>query len=224
MKIIPWMIILSCSISFAQTKVIRVNKTSSEETNLAFQNHDINKLNLESKIIGKTALPALYRFKKRQLILNGAGLRELLWVDIYACGLYLHRPNTDPVDIVDRNETMIMRMDILSKAVSHDKMVKAFYKGFIDGNSKDTIEKYGREIDVFLKHIEGLKLKVGDKVDVVYEPSIGVSLYLNYNKVGTVGNLGFKKAIFNIWLSDNPVDKSLHKELLEGAKSFLDTK
>jgi len=49
---------------------------------------DINRLNLESKIVGKTALPALYRFKNKQLILNGAGLRELLWVDVYACGLY----------------------------------------------------------------------------------------------------------------------------------------
>ncbi|WP_010521166.1 chalcone isomerase family protein [Aquimarina agarivorans] len=79
---------------------------------------DIKRLNLESKIVGKTAFPALYRFKKQQLILNGAGLRELLWVDVYACGLYLRDPEINALTIVNKDELMIMRMDILSKAVS----------------------------------------------------------------------------------------------------------
>ena len=182
---------------------------------------DMNRLSLESKIIGKTSLPILYPFKTQNLILNGAGLRELLWVDIYACGLYLKTPETHESSIINKNETMIVRMDILSKAVSHSKMVKAFHKGFIDGNTPYTVKKLQPEIDSFLKHIEGLELKIGDKIDVVYEPEIGVSLYINYNKIGTVGGLEFKKAILNIWLSNNPVDKSLKPELLEGAQQHI---
>lgn len=181
---------------------------------------DINRLELETKIVGKTALPMLYKFKARNLILNGAGLRELLWIDIYACGLYLKTPETDPLKIINKDETMIVRMDILSKAVSHSKMVKAFHKGFIDGNDKNVVLKLQPEIDSFLKHINGVTLKVGDKIDVVYEPKIGVSLYINYNKIGTVGGLDFKKAILNIWLSNNPVDGSLKVELLDGAKKY----
>jgi len=63
--------------------------------------------------------------------------------------------------------------------------------------------------------------KIGDKFDIVYEPNIGVSLYINYKKIGTTGDLNFKKAIFKIWLANNPVDKSLKPELLSGAKEFL---
>lgn len=185
-------------------------------------NHiDINRLELETKIVGKTALPMLYRFKGKSLILNGAGLRELMWIDIYACGLYVKTPETNASKIINKDETMIVRMDILSKAVSHSKMVKAFHKGFIDGNSPSTVKRLQPEIKSFLKYIEGLELKVGDKVDVVYEPKIGVSLYINYNKIGTVGKLDFKKAILNIWLSSNPVDKSLKPELLDGAKKYI---
>lgn len=205
--------------SFCQTRMTRI--VASTETSIDFKetkSRDINRLNLESKIVGKAALPVSYRFKNKQLILNGAGLRELLWVDIYACGLYVNKPNTNAGDIIEKDETMIVRMDIISKAVSHDKMVKAFHKGFIDGNDKNTTAKYGKEISEFLKHIDGLVLKIGDKIDVVYEPNLGVSLYINYEKLGTVGDLGFKKAIFNIWLSKNPVDKSLRKELLQGEK------
>jgi len=182
---------------------------------------DINKLELESKIVGKTALPVLYKFKNQNLILNGAGLRELLWIDIYACALYLKNPETEPSNIIYGNELMVVRMDILSKAVSHEKMVKAFHKGILDGNSPDVVNDLKHEIELFLEYIEGLTLKVGDKVDVVFEPNVGVSLYINYDKVGTVGDLKFKKAIFNIWLSNNPVDKSLKPELLDGAKEYL---
>lgn len=182
---------------------------------------DMNRLSLESKIVGKTALPMLYSFKNERLILNGAGLRELLWVDVYACGLYLNHPETNAKNIINKDETMIVRMDILSKAVSHNKMIKAFHKGIIDGNSPAVVNKLKSEIELFLEYIEGLTLKVGDKVDVVYEPNKGLSLYINYNKIGTVGGIEFKKAILNIWLSNNPVDKSLKPELLDGAKKYM---
>ncbi len=223
MRLIFLLFFFTSYFSFAQTRVKRIISAteSTIEDRQAIKNKDINRLNLESKIVGKAALPVLYRFKNKQLVLNGAGLRELLWVDIYACGLYMNKPNTNAADIIEKDETMIVRMDIISKAVSHDKMVKAFYKGFIDGNSKNTTAKYGKEISEFLKHIDGVVLKIGDKIDVVYEPNLGVSLYINYEKLGTVGDIGFKKAIFNIWLSNKPVDKSLREELLEGAKSFL---
>lgn len=182
---------------------------------------DMNRLSLESKIVGKTSFPMLFPFKETQLILNGAGLRELLWIDIYACGLYLKHPETSSTTIINNDETMIVRMDILSKAVSHEKMVKAFHKGFIDSNSKTVVKKLQPEINEFLKHIKGLELNVGDKIDVAYEKEQGLSLYINYKKIGSVGGLEFKKAIFNIWISNNPVDKSLKPELLNGAKKYM---
>ena len=202
--------------------IIRITKKHENNSVIKITKRiDMNRLSLESKIIGKTSLPVLYPFKSQKLLLNGAGLRELLWINVYACGLYLKAPETQASSVIDKNETMIVRMDILSKAVSHSKLVKAFHKGFIDANSKYVVEKLQPEIKSFLKHIEDLELKIGDKIDIVFEPEIGVSLYINYNKIGTVGGLEFKKAILNIWLSNNPVDKSLKSELLDGAKQYI---
>lgn len=216
MKIYLLLLSLICTIGiYAQPSN---SKLGNKNANKRF---DINKLELESKIVGKTALPALYKFKTNNLILNGAGARELLWVDVYACALYLRKPETDAKKIINNDELMIVRMDILSKAVSHTKMVKAFHKGFKEANSPKVVANLESEIELFLEYIDGLTLKVGDKVDVVYEPYKGVSLYINYSKIGTVGDLEFKKAIFKIWLSENPVDKSLTPELLDGSKSIL---
>jgi len=201
----------------AQTRVSRVSQVgyAKQAPKKKKEKIDINRLNLETKIVGKTALPMLYRFKNKQLILNGAGLRELLWVDVYACGLYLRRPESNPIHILDKDEIMIVRMDILSKAVSQKKLIKAFEKGFEDGNSEAVIKRFKPELAEFISFLN-VTLEVGDKVDLVYEPKLGVSLYINYEKKGTVGNLAFKKAIFNIWLSNKPVDKSLKPELLDG--------
>lgn len=211
--------IVSSIIVTAQT---RVNSGSESIKKISkTTNFDMNKLNLENKIVGKTALPVLYRFKDSKLILNGAGLRELLWVDVYAAGLYLKRPETHENKIIANDELMIMRMDILSKAVSQNKLIKAFHKGFEDGNPESVVKKLTPEITKFVKYLENLDLKIGDKIDVVYEPEYGVSMYCNYTKLGTVGDLEFKKALFNLWLSNDPVDKSLKPELLDGAKEFI---
>ena len=185
---------------------------------------DMNRLNLENKVVGKTALPVLYRFKNDKLILNGAGLRELLWVDVYACGLYVKNPEIDDKKLIERNELAIFRMDILSKAVSQNKLIKAFYKGFENANSEAAFIRLSPQIDQFVKYLEDLNLKIGDKIDIVYEPNIGVSMYSNYKKLGTVGNLDFKQALWKIWLSNEPVDKSLKVELLDGAREFLNDK
>jgi len=130
----------------AQTKIINstggnYTKSGLKKIKRVINQDDINRLNLETKIVGKTALPALYRFKNKQLILNGAGLRELLWIDVYACGLYMISPEVNPLNVINKNEMMIVRMDILSKAVSHKKLVSAFKKGFEDGNDEAVVKK-----------------------------------------------------------------------------------
>ena len=212
--------LLSVSNFTAQTLV--KNKSSQSIKKVRKSNNiDMNRLNLENKVVGKTALPVLYRFKEDKLILNGAGLRELLWVDVYACGLYVKSPEIDDRKLIEKNELAIFRMDILSKAVSQNKLIKAFYKGFESGNSEAAFIRLSPQIDQFVKYLEGLNLKIGDKIDIVYEPNVGVSMYSNYKKLGTVGNLDFKQALWNIWLSKDPVDKSLKTELLNGAREFL---
>lgn len=186
----------------------KINKTSEE----------INRLGMSSVAIGKTILPMLYRYKSENLILNGAGLREMLWVDLYACGLYLTNPKKNASQIVSINELMIIRLDILSTAISKKKLIKAFEQGFEKSNTDQVARRYKAELSKFISFLD-VKVSVGDKYDIVYTPGEGTSLYVNYEKKGTIPGLDFKSAIFNMWLSESPVDKSLKKELIS-AKSI----
>lgn len=178
---------------------------------------EINRLNSESKIVGEIAYPMLYRFKTNKLILNGAGAKK---ANGYSCALYLERPETNSEIIIDNDETMIMRMNLLSKKTSRKKMVEVFQKSLTETNTETLIEELSPEIELFLEYVETLYLHIGDTLDVVYEPYKGTSIYVNYEKKGTISGFDFKKAIFNVWLSKKPIDKDLRLELLDGAKGY----
>lgn len=205
----------------AQTRIVKLNTAKYEESSLVDRQSQTKKIqeeidsqSMSSTLIGKAILPVQYRFKSKNLKLNGAGLREMLWIDLYACGLYLPEKNTVASKIVSSNEAMVIRLDILSNAISKNKLIKAFEKGFEKSNTEKVAEKYRVELAKFISFLD-VKIQVGDKYDVVYTPGVGTSLYVNYEKKGTVEGLSFKSAIFNIWLSDiQPADKSLKKELL----------
>ncbi|GAQ49444.1 hypothetical protein FPK15_contig00039-0014 [Flavobacterium psychrophilum] len=59
------------------------------------------------------------------------------------------------------------------------------------------------------------KIVKEDIFTLVYNPKDeSVWVYKNNDLKGKIPGLDFKKILFGIWLSDNPVDEGLKKELL----------
>ena len=57
-------------------------------------------------------------------------------------------------------------------------------------------------------------IEVGDVYEFIYIPDSGLDILRNSEFLDTITGLEFKKAFFGIWLSDNPVQKSLKKAML----------
>jgi hypothetical protein len=91
-------------------------------------------------------------------------------------------------------------------------MEKATREGFENatggniGPIKVQIEEF---ISVFKKEI-----KEGDIYDLVYVPGKGVEVLKNNESRSIIKGLPFKKAMFGIWFSDKPAQKSLKKAML----------
>jgi hypothetical protein len=87
-----------------------------------------------------------------------------------------------------------------------------------EGFNKST----GGDTDSIAEEIEQFKMGFSDEIvkrdtfDLVYQPGKGVEVIKNGESKVTVGDLTFKQALFGIWLSDDPVQKSLKKALLGG--------
>lgn len=164
-------------------------------------------------VVGDATLPNKITVNSDELILNGSGIREKLWFDLYACGLYLQSKSTNASSIVSADQPMAIHMEILSGILSKKKLIGAFESGVAKTNSKKVAAKIIPDLKKFLTFVDG-EIAVGDKYQLSYNSSTGTSLYINGTLKGSIQGLEFKSALFNIWLATNSVDNDLKSELL----------
>ena len=166
------------------------------------------------KKVGDATLPVTENYKGQNLVLNGAGIREKLWIDLYAAGLYLDQKSSDASVILNSDKPMAMKLHIVSKLITSKKMTEAVTEGFENATNGNTapIQNEINQILSFFKE----DIKKNDVFDLVYLPGKGVVAYKNGQEKGVVAGKDFKKALFGIWLSNRPADDDLKEDLLAG--------
>lgn len=162
--------------------------------------------------VGGAVLPATETFYGETVRLNGAGVREKLWIDLYAAGLYLNEKTSEASMVLNAEKPMAIKLHIVSKLISSDKMIDAVTEGFEKSTNGNTapIQKEINTLISFFKE----DIKQDDVFDLVYLPSKGVVAYKNGEEKGIVPGKEFKKALFGIWLSNNPADDDLKERML----------
>lgn len=157
-------------------------------------------------------LPKYEIFDEVSLQLNGAGVRDKLWINLYVSALYLEEKSDNASEIMGADEPMAVKLHIVSKLITSNRMMEAVTDGFeksLDGN---TAHVQGR-IDEILNFFQE-DIAKDDVFDLVYRPGVGTTAYKNGVERGTIEGLDFKSALFGIWLSDNPANKGLKNEML----------
>ena len=159
-------------------------------------------------------LPATLDANAETLVLNGGGLREKYFLDLYVGGLYLTNKSTNADAMIKADEPMAIRIEIVSKLISSDKMVDAIEDGMEKSTGGKT-EALSAEIKAF-KAAFSEEIVIGDIYNLVYIPGDGFTIYKNGKKVRTIKGLKFKQAAFGIWLCDDPADEDLKEGMLKG--------
>jgi len=150
---------------------------------------------------------------KTNLVLNGAGQRTKLFFDLYIAALYLTGKTGDAQAIIDADEVVLIQIHVISNLISSENLTRGTREGFnkSTGNNTAVIQE---QIDDFLDAFKE-PITVGDTFEIVYQPGKGVTVVKNRQIVKTLPvNLYFKRALFGIWLSDNPAQVSLKNKLL----------
>lgn len=158
-------------------------------------------------------LPAKLSFNEQSLVLNGAGIRSKLFFKLYTIGLYLPKKSADGNAILKANETMAVRFQITSDMINSDNMSEAINEGF-ESSTKGNTAAIRARIDKVLKTFSSEAIVPGDVFDLVYVPGTGTEIYKNGKLKSTVEGTDFKKGLFGIWISDNPVNGGLKDDLL----------
>jgi hypothetical protein len=148
----------------------------------------------------------------QNLTLNGAGVREKMFMDMYVGSLYVTKKSTDGNSVSSANEAMAIKLNIVSGLISSEKMTTAITEGFENSTGKKTAPLKAK-IDKF-KGFFKEKINKKDIFIIVYVPGEGVSVLKNGVKKGTIDGLDFKKALFGIWLGNKPADDDLKAGML----------
>ncbi|MEY2964129.1 MAG: hypothetical protein RL754_1390 [Bacteroidota bacterium] len=143
------------------------------------------------------------------LVYNGGGVRTKIIFDLYEAGLYLTGKTGDANTVINGDKAMAVRLEITSGLVSEENFVEAIQEGF-----DKTAPAKAAEFTAWFKGALGGALTKGDEIILAYTPGEGTTLYKNGKNLGTQAGIEFKKALWAIWLGEQPAQESLKKEML----------
>lgn len=159
--------------------------------------------------VGEVTLPNKLSLSGEEMQLNGAGIREKMWIDLYVGGLYVQTKSTNANSIINADAAMAIKLHIVSRMVSQSKMIGAVTEGFENSSTgKATAAEKASFIACFNDEITK-----EDVYDIAYANGKTI-VYKNGKQKGSVSGLEFKKALFGIWLGKKPADKNLKKGML----------
>jgi len=152
-------------------------------------------------------------FLGKDYVLNGAGIRENFFLDIYKIGLYLDSKNSKHKAILNSEQDKFVRIVVVSSLVTADRFANGMDDGFKKSTGSNTkpIEKEIQQ----LKKGFGTDFNVGDEFVVFFGADGETKIYKENNlKITIPVNKTFQKALLGMWIGDNPVVGDLKEELL----------
>ncbi len=145
------------------------------------------------------------------LMLNGAGLREKLWVDVYVGALYLTAKATTPDAVLAATGPNRIAMHMIY-AVSKDQFVDAWDDDFKSNNPKADFAAVKERLSQFDALFQDSKK--GDVVTMDYIPGTGTQVSWNGQLKGTIPGEDFNVALRRVFVGDHPPTRALKKGLL----------
>ncbi|CBL43721.1 conserved hypothetical protein [gamma proteobacterium HdN1] len=146
------------------------------------------------------------------LHLNGAGIRNKFFLDVYVAALYTPDRVANAEAVLDAHVPQTVRLVITSSAITRQRLVDAITEGVQRSAGKD-FPRYAPYLDQVWEALT-FEVKKGDIYDFRYLPDQGVSIVRNGEVLRTIPEFEFKRVLFGIWLGKDPVQASLKKAML----------
>jgi hypothetical protein len=150
----------------------------------------------------------------QSLVLNGMGLREKFFLNIYVGGLYLPAKTTDAQSAIDQDvpKKLVMHFQY-SGGVPKDKMLEAYEEG-LTNNAGALKSSQAENLKTFYGWLTDMA--AGDEIVYEYVPGTGTTVFVKGQKKGTIEGVDFMKALFAIYLGKTPPTADLKSGLLGG--------
>lgn len=147
-----------------------------------------------------------------RLVLNGAGIREKFFRDIYIGALYLPEKTSDANAILGATGPASILMHFLYKEISKHKITNGWTEGLAANTSTAEMQALQPALEKFNSLF--LTVRKGDVVRIDYLPGTGTEVRINGKWRGTVEGETFFRALLKVWLGSSPVTEDLKAGML----------
>jgi len=146
------------------------------------------------------------------LVLNGAGVREKWFFDIYVGALYLRQRSQDVQAILAGSGPAAVLMHFLYKEVSREKITEAWETGLAANHSAAEMQVLRPQLDRF--NALFVTLRAGEVVEIDYVLGQGTEVRIDGKLRGKVEGDAFFHALLQVWLGEHPVTGALKRAML----------
>ena len=143
------------------------------------------------------------------LVLNGMGLKEVFFIDIYVTSLYLPARTSTASEAIQPDVPKRLVLSFIRGRISREKIIAAFRKWLESNPAGAVIEE---RLETFFGTFE--PCRGGDTVVLDYVPDVGVQLYKNGRHLNTIPGVDFMWAIWGMFLGENTVSEDLRDGML----------
>lgn len=166
-------------------------------------------LNAHAGSLAGVTMPDTAQLAGQNLVLNGMGLREKYFLDIYVGGLYIPQKSGDAAAIISMDAPKRVVMHFIYEDVPKEKITETLNEGVAKYPEFASLRP---QMDQFEGWMEGLK--AGDQMIYEYVPGVGTSVIIKGKKKGTIAGTDFMKLVFSIYLGPKPANEALKSGML----------
>lgn len=147
----------------------------------------------------------------RSLVLNGVGLREKYYIDVYVGALYLPAKTRSGADAIAADVPKRIAMHFLYSAVTKDQLIETWREGFAKAPGAAAVQD---RIDALCAMMTDVA--AGDVVSFDYAPGTGTTVSVKGRSKGTLAGKDFMLALWSLYLGSYPPTAKLKTGMLGG--------
>ncbi|HNF89044.1 MAG TPA: chalcone isomerase family protein [Thiobacillaceae bacterium] len=157
------------------------------------------------------------RVGEADLALNGAGVRAVFVIKVYALGLYLPKPSRDAVQAIAMPGPKRLRLATL-REVEAERFLDGLGKGLAKNHGEPELAALKARTDQFAAQVQAASpLPKGAVLNLDLLPGGSTRVSLNGHALGPdIPGEDFFQALLRIWLGTKPAQDDLKAALLGG--------
>ena len=148
------------------------------------------------------------------LVLNGAGLRTRLMLEVYVAGLYVTERTTNADAVIDAKQPQRVHL-VMKRAVGADTMWESFNEGIRRNASPAELAALAARLAEVEQAFRAIgEVAEGDVVDIDFAADGNVTICYRGEPKGSFSGADLSRALLKIWLGAKPVQSDLKEALL----------